>query len=269
MEFLRKKYAEPVNLTRLEANLVPSSLKRKPLVRQKPEFNESDKYNGLDDLTDLLTKTDRKTNKIEIQRPDRPRKPSKNLLIQGRDEPLNNSDNCVLHIGYNDREAALVCQVRTANFRALKQRLSSVFQNYNCRFRAVHSEKQIFKQMGLIHVLMTCQTAMDFGNLEEQLHQVALSCHAEGCRIVSHEMGALCFRCQPELIPEVACKLKVFGYTPLLTELGYCPIGPLVKLKSPQLRRYSEFLKNLRADADIVKVYDNVQNSVLQSMYTS
>lgn len=269
MEVLRKKHVEPANLTRLEANLVPSSLKRKPLVRQKPDINESDKYNGLDDMTDPLTKTDRKSKKIELVRPNRPRKLSKKLLRQVREEPLSNSDNCVLHIGYNDREAALVCQVRTRNLRALKQRLSSVFQNYNCRFRAVHSERQIFKQMGFIHVLMTCQTAMDFVDLDEQLHQVALSCHAEGCRIVSHEMGALCFRCHPEHIPEVACKLKVFGYKPLLTELGYCPIGPLVRLKSPQLKRYSEFLKCLRAEADIVKVYDNVQNSVLQSMYTS
>ncbi|XP_023166091.2 uncharacterized protein LOC111596210 [Drosophila hydei] len=269
MEFLLKRYAQSHNITRLEANLLPSSFQKTPALSPNPiVLNKSDKFNGLDGEIDSTIKIIWKNGNVDKRRTNR-HKCNKNLLLRGLDEPSNRNDNCVLHVHYNGREAALVCQVKTANLSSLKERLSPLLKDYKSRFRAVHGEKRLFKQMGFIHVLMTGHSVVDFANLEEHLHKVSLSCQAESCRIVSIEMGALCFRCHPAHISKVAGNLRQFGYNPLLTEIGYCPIEPLVKLRPPELTRYSEFLKQLQADADIVKVYDNVQNSVLQSMYTN
>ncbi|XP_064549856.1 uncharacterized protein LOC135436242 [Drosophila montana] len=282
MEFLHKKYLEAtatsnsLKLARLEANLVPFKSKRTPMLAQKStEINDSGKHNGLDREVDstktIIAKTknnDEKLLTIIKNNKTRLRKLYKELELNTSDEPSGKRENCVLHVNYKEQEAALVCQVSTANLVALKQRLSKVLLKYKSRFRPVHSEPGLFKQMGLIHVLMPCKTAIDFASLEEQLHRDALSCQAEGCKIVSIEMGALCFRCQPEGIPEVSAKLRLCGYKPLLTEIGYYFTEPLEKLTAAQMRRYSQFLKALQADADIVKIYDNVQNSVVHSMYT-
>lgn len=282
MEFLHKKYLEAaatsnsLKLARLEANLVPFKSKRTKMLAQKStEINDSGKHNGLDCEVDstksVIRKTENNDEKLLTMiknNKTRLRKLYKELDLNTSDEPSGKRENCVLHVNYKEQEAALVCQVSTANLGVLKHRLSKVLLKYKSRFRPVHSKPSLFKQMGLIHALMNCKAAIDFASLDEQLKRDAHSCQAEGCQIVSIEMGALCFRCHPEGIADVAAKLKLCGYKPLLTEIGYYSTEPLVKLTAAQMRRYSEFLKALQADTDIVKIYDNVQNSVLNSMYT-
>ncbi|KAM8704251.1 hypothetical protein ACLKA7_008795 [Drosophila subpalustris] len=172
-------------------------------------------------------------------------------------------ENCVLHMNYNGQQAALVCQVRTNDLAALKHRLLPLLRQHKSRFRNIRVERNLFKQTGLIHTLMTCATATDFADLQQALHCDALRCKAQGCQIVNIEKGTLCFNCQPADIPKVSARLKLSGYKPFRTEVGQCARESLVKLPVGQLQRYGEFLKALQADTDIVKVYDNVENSTL------
>ncbi|XP_034486007.1 uncharacterized protein LOC117790621 [Drosophila innubila] len=281
MDYSKQLFIRPINqptkLPHILANLTPLKSRMKRMQRSTSNNIEQEKRNGLDHENESTNNADSrklKKNKLivessrqfkEIDNAD-DQLHQYNRLDQS-DCGLNKSDrkreNCVLHMNYNGQLAALVCKVRTNDLPALKHRLSPLLRQHKSRFRNVLVERNLFKQTGLIHALMTCATTGDFADLEQALQCDALRCKAQGCKIVSIEKGTLCFNCQPADIPKVLARLKLCGYKPLHTEVGHCSRETPVKLTAGQLQRYGEFLKALHADTDIVKVYDNVENSTL------
>lgn len=281
MDFLNKLQILPIStpprLIHIKANLTP--LKSRQILKidheSQPLYFDSDKRNGLDvvidsktDINMELKKQDfnvKKNNLVKKSIPNRNREQIKS----------HNNDNCVqrcpfhvparkvnslLHINYNGHQAALVCHVCTANLSALKHRLLPLLRKYKSRFLNIEHERNPFRSISLIYVSLPSQGSnKNLTDIEQKLQNDAYECKALDCRIVNNKAGEVCFDCLPTDMQRVSSKLKKCGYRVRHTEIGHSARDPLVNLPTSQWRNYSEFLKTLQADTDVLKVYDNVQ----------
>ncbi|XP_060645603.1 uncharacterized protein LOC132784185 [Drosophila nasuta] len=257
----------PAKLPHIVANLTPHKSASTPMPHSISCSFDPEKRNGLDldfELTDVVEPPTKGNIRKFIARRNGQLNPIGDFtdqLDRSISCPFQKStvkkQNCVLHINYNGQQAALVCQVRTNDLAALKHRLSPLLRQHKSRFRNVQIERNLFKPTGLIHALVTCQTPIDLASLKLD----AQRCKAQDCKVISMAEGKLCFNCQPSDLAKVTARLRLCGYKPLRSEIGQCARDSLVKLPVAQLQRYVEFLKALKADTDMVKVYDNVENS--------
>lgn len=281
MEFLTKFQILPISappgLPHIKANLTPA--KSRNILEIDHESTQIhfdlDKRNGLDIETDC---------KIDINIEANPKNPNLNVkkhptqksgTIQNQMQIKNQNVNCpfrvpsarktnsLLHINYNGHQAALVCQVCTADLNALKQRLWPVLRKYKSRFSNIRLERNPFRPMSLIFASLPNVVGTNYSHIENKLHRDAKQCKALGYRIVNNKTGELCFNCLPADVQRVSARLKKCGYKPQHTELAHFARDPLMNFSTSQWHNYSDFLNTLKADTDVLKVYANVQTSSL------
>lgn len=275
MEFLRKLQILPISappgLPHIKANLTP--LKSRKILEidheSTPIHFDLEKRNGLDIETDCKIDFNPKNPNLNVKK----NQIQKSGAIQNQIQTKNQNVNCpfrvpharktnsLLHINYNGHQAALVCQVCTADLNALKQRLLPVLRKYKSRFSNIQLERNPFRPMSLIFASLPSVVDTNYSDIEQKLQHDAKQCKALGYRIVNNKTGQLCFNCLPADVQRVSARLKKCGYKPQHTEVAHFARDPLVNFSTSQWQNYSDFLKTLQADTDILKVYANVQPS--------
>ncbi|XP_017036004.1 translational activator of cytochrome c oxidase 1 [Drosophila kikkawai] len=163
-------------------------------------------------------------------------------------------DTYSLHIDYGRQLVAMVCKVRTNDLKAVKLRLANFLRQYKSRLFNRH----LLTETGLIQANFP-KSLWSPSDFQQTVCTDALWCKATDSRITDFEKKDVLFKCQPNDLREATAKLRHCGYKIVHTELGYCPNKPMVNLTDRQMKRYQEFLKRLKQDEDIVKVYDNVR----------
>ncbi|XP_022216377.2 uncharacterized protein LOC111070263 isoform X2 [Drosophila obscura] len=165
-----------------------------------------------------------------------------------------NQTTFIVPMDYNVREVALVCKARTQNLAELKQRLAPMLTRHKARFY----NRNLFTETGLIEAMVPRKTRLNFSDFNQTVQTDALWCKATAGTITDYENGSVVFKCPSANVADVAAKLKQCGYNIQHTEIGHCPKEPLVTLSPRHHKRYVEFVKELKLDGDIFKVYDNV-----------
>lgn len=278
MELLRKLQILPISappgLPHIKANLTP--LKSRKILaidhESTPIHFDLEKRNGLDIETDCkidIIDANPKNPNLNVKK----NANQKSVTIQNQMQIKNQYVNCpfrvpparkmnsLLHINYNGHQAALVCQVRTADLNALKQRLLPVLRKYKSRYSDMRLERNPFRPMSLIFASLPSVVDTNYSDIEQKLQHDVKQCKALGYRIVDNKTGQLCFNCLPTDAQRVSARLKKCGYKPQHTEVAHFARDPLVNFTTSQWQNYSDFLKTLQADTDVLKVFGNVQPS--------
>lgn len=273
MEFLTKLQILPISapsgLPHIKANLTPAKSRNILEIDHEstPIHFDLDRRNGMDIETDC--KIDIKNQNLNVKK----HPIQKSVTIQNEIQTKNQNGYCpyrvpsarkknsLLHINYNGHQAALVCQVCTADLNALKQRLLPVLRKYKSRFSNIRLERNPFRPMSLIFASLPSDINSNYSHIEHKLHRDAMQCKALGYRIVNNKTGQLWFNCLPADVQRVSARLKKCGYKPQHTELAHFARDPLMNFSTSQWQNYSDFLKTLKADTDVLKVYANVQTA--------
>ncbi|XP_033245827.1 uncharacterized protein LOC108155315 [Drosophila miranda] len=169
-----------------------------------------------------------------------------------------NQTTFIVPIDYNDDQVALVCKARTHNLAELKQRLAPLLMRYKARLYNRH----LFTETGVIKAIVPRKTRLNFSDFSQTVQTDALWCKASSGEISDYENGFVVFKCPPNELADVAAKLKQSGYKIHHSEIGHCPNEHLVSLSPRHLKRYVDFVMELKQDEDIFKVYDNVDHQI-------